>query len=177
MKNSRKKSKLQTNTKSKLSPYNNSVTYRKETTGLEKAPRLKAKKLKTSPYKMKGFSGFGNLVENARKMSGSLTAGQAANVIEEMKTGSMAAPENRVRNQKAPSGNYLERRKKKKSESKKQKIEKIIVEPPISGARGVYGLPPVKGAVAGGAMANAGTSRKTRRKLQRQQFAQSLKKN
>jgi len=44
---------------------------RKETTGLEKAPRLKAKKLKTSPiemkkspYKMKGFSGFGNEKES-----------------------------------------------------------------------------------------------------------------
>jgi len=129
--------------------------------------------MKKGPFKMKGFSGFGNLVENARKMSGSLTAGQAANVIEEMKTGSMAAPENKVRNEKAPSGNYLERRKKKKNENKKQ--FKVTPELPISGARQIYGLPAAKGAVAGGAMANAGTSRKTRRKLQRKQFAQSLR--
>ena len=129
--------------------------------------------MKKGPFKMKGFSGFGNLVENARKMSGSLTAGQAANVIEEMKTGSMAAPENKVRNEKAPSGNYLERRKKKKNENKKQ--FRVTPELPISGARQIYGLSAEKGAVAGGAMANAGTSRKTRRKLQRQQFAQSLK--
>jgi len=129
--------------------------------------------MKNSPYKMKGFSGFGGLVEKARKMAGSLTAYQAAKVIEEMKTGSMAAPENKVRNEKAPSGNYLERRKKKKNE--KQKIENIIIEPPISGPRQGYGLNLASGAVAGGAMANAGTSRKTRRKLQRKQFAQSLR--
>ena len=129
--------------------------------------------MKTGPFKMKGFSGFGGLVENAKKMSGSLTAGQAANVIEEMKTGSMAAPENRVRNEKAPSGNYLERRKKKKN----KKEFKVTPELPISGARQIYGIPATKGAVSGGAMAKTGTSRKTRRKLQRQQFAQSLKKN
>jgi len=131
--------------------------------------------MKTGPFKMKGFSGFGDLVENAKKMSGSLTAGQAANVIEEMKTGSMAAPENRVRNEKAPSGNYLERRKKKKNQNKKE--FKVTPELPISGARQIYGIPAAKGAVSGGAMAKTGTSRKTRRKLQRQQFAQSLKKN
>lgn len=129
--------------------------------------------MKKGPFKMKGFSGFGDLVENARKMSGSLTAGQAANVIEEMKTGSMAAPENRVRKEKAPSGNYLERRKKKKNENKKE--FKVTPELPISGARQVYGLADVKGVATSGAMANAGTSRKTRRKLQRQQFAQSLR--
>jgi len=129
--------------------------------------------MKNSPYKMKGFSGFGNLIEKARKMAGSLTTGQAAKVIEEMKTGSMSAPENRVRNEKAPSGNYLERRKKKKNENKKQ--FKVTPEPPISGPRQAYGLNPTNGAVAGGAMANAGTSRKTRRKLQRKQFAKSLR--
>ena len=131
--------------------------------------------MKNSPYKMKGFSGFGGLVEKARKMAGSLTTGQAANVIEEMKTGSMSAPENKVRNEKAPSGNYLERRKKKKNENKKQ--FKVTPELPISGAKQIYGLNPTNGAVAGGAMAKTGTSRKTRRKLQRQQFARSLKKN
>lgn len=128
--------------------------------------------MKNSPYKMKGFSGFGGLVEKARKMAGSLTTGQAANVIEEMKTGSMSAPENKMRNEKAPSGNYLERRK-KKNENKKQ--FKVTPELPISGAKQIYGLNPTNGAVAGGAMANVGTSRKTRRKLQRKQFAQSLR--
>ena len=129
--------------------------------------------MKNSPYKMKGFSGFGSLVEKARKMAGSLTTGQAAKVIEEMKTGSMSAPENRVRNEKAPSGNYLERRKKKKNENNKQ--FKVTPELPISGAKQIYGLNPTNGAVAGGAMANVGTSKKTRRKLQRKQFAKSLR--
>jgi len=133
MKTPRKKSKLQTNTKRKLSPYNNSVTYREEITGLEKAPRLKAKKLKTSPFKMKGFSGFGNLIEKAKKMSGQLTGKLASDIVDEMKTGSMAAPESKIRTTKAPSGNYLKRRKKRKESKKKQ--FKVIPELPLSGAR------------------------------------------
>jgi len=52
MKDSRKKSKLQRKIKyAGMSPYNNSNIYREEITGLEKAPRLKAKKLKKSPVK------------------------------------------------------------------------------------------------------------------------------
>jgi len=86
-----------------------------------------------TPFKMKGFSGFGNLIEKAKKMSGQLTGKLASDIVDEMKTGSMAAPENKVSTTKAPSGNYLERRKRRKQGKKKQ--FKVVPELPLYGAR------------------------------------------
>tara|TARA_R100001510_G_C7529510_1_gene121576 strand:- start:41 stop:343 length:303 start_codon:yes stop_codon:yes gene_type:complete len=89
-----------------------------------------------APFKMKGFSGFGNLVEKAKKMSGQLTGKLASDIVEEMKTGSMAAPENKVSTTKAPSGNYLERRDKRKQRKQgKKKQFKVVPELPLYGAK------------------------------------------
>ena len=85
--------------------------------------------MKTGPFKMSDFSGFGDLVEKAKKMSGSLTSGQASKVRDAMRSGSMSTPSSRIKQNKIKPVEYKNKKTKKAEAATAKTSRKFKVTP------------------------------------------------